>query len=99
MADALSPLDPFLTALRADPDFNRSDERNELESALVRDALITDLITGQGYLDTTLDCLAEQGIDPDAWLGAVVNNIEHVIDAGVRFDRHETGLFLPAVIH
>lgn len=97
MADLYSPLDPFLTALRHDPDFDRSDERNELEAAMVRDDLIEALIHGEGHLDTALDCLAEQGIDPNAWVDAVEANINYVIDAGVRFEPTETGLFLPAV--
>lgn len=97
MTDLYSPLDPFLTALRHDPDFNRSDERGELQAAQLRDDLIEALINGDGHLDTALDCLAEQGIDPDAWLGAVEANIEYVIDAGVRFEPTETGLFLPTV--
>lgn len=97
MADLYSPLDPFLTALRHDPDFNRSDERNELHQAMVRDGLIEALIHGDEHLDTALDCLAEQGIDPNAWVDAVEANINYVIDAGVRFEPTETGLFLPAV--
>lgn len=97
MSDLYSPLDPFLTALRHDPDFNRSDEQAELKAAMVRDDLIEALINGDGHLDTALDCLAEQGIDPNAWVEAVEVNINYVIDAGIRFEPTETGLFLPTV--
>lgn len=97
MTDPLSPLDPFRTAIRQHRDFNRSDEAAEVAHTLLRDELIQQLITGGGYLDTALDCLAEQGIDPDAWIDATVANIDYVIDAGVRFEPTETGLFLPAM--
>lgn len=97
MADPLSPLDPFRTVARQHRDFNRSDEATELDQALLRDELIEQLITGQGHLDTALDCLAEQGIDPDAWIDATLANIDYVIDAGIRFEPTETGLLLPAL--
>lgn len=97
MADPLSPLDPFRTVARQHRDFNRADEASELAQALLRDELIEHLITGDGYLDTALDCLAQQGINPDAWIDTTVANIEYVIDAGVRFEPTETGLLLPAM--
>lgn len=98
MADLLSPLDPFRTVARHHRDFNRSDEATELAQALQRDELIEQLITGEGYLDTALDCLAEQGIDPDAWIDATVTNMAYVVDAGVRFEPTETGLLLPTLM-
>lgn len=88
--------DPFRTVLR---ELDRNgDQRNPREEALalaVREELIQELISGEGYLDSTLDCLAEQGINPDAWLSQVEANINYVIDSGVRFTSNENGLLLP----
>ena len=97
MADLLSPLDPFRTVARQHRDFGRSDEAAEVASNLLREELIEQLIHGTGHLDTALDCLAEHGIDPDAWIDQTIANIDYVIDAGIRFEPTETGLFLPAV--
>lgn len=97
MTEYLSPLDPFLTVTREHRDFNRSDEAAELRRNLLRDELIEQLLDGRGHLDTTLDCLAEHGIDPDAWIDQTLANIDYVIDAGIRFEPTETGLFLPAI--
>lgn len=97
MTDFLSPLDPFRTVAREHPDFNRDDEAAELEDNLLREELIERLLDGRGHLDTTLDCLAEHGINPDAWIDQTLANIDYVIDAGIRFEPTETGLFLPAI--
>ena len=97
MTDYLSPLDPFRTVAREHPDFNRADERAELLGNQIREDLIEQLLDGRGHLDTALDCLAEHGIDPDAWIDQTLANIEYVIDAGIRFEPTETGLFLPAI--
>lgn len=97
MSELLSPLDPFLTVPREHSDFNRADEAAELQANLLRAELIEQLLDGRGHLDTTLDCLAEHGIDPDAWINQTLANIEYVIDAGIRFEPTETGLFLPAI--
>jgi hypothetical protein len=97
MADFLSPLDPFRTVARQHRDFNRADDAAEVAANLLREELIEQLLNGRGHLDTALDCLAEHGIDPDAWIDQTLANIDYVIDAGIRFEPTETGLFLPAV--
>lgn len=97
---SLDIYDPFMTVFR-DLD-RRGDERNPEEEArelLTRETLIEELITGQGHLDTALDCLAEQGIDPDAWLEQTVANMEWVIDNGIRFTSNDHGIFLPENHH
>jgi succinyl-CoA synthetase beta subunit len=86
--------DPFMTVLRATDD-REVDPREEIAALMVRDALISELVSGSGYLDSTLDCLAEQGINPDAWLDATVANIDYVIESGIRFYSNDHGLFLP----
>lgn len=92
--------DPFMTVLRdLDPRGDQFDPRAEAQALATREQLIEELINGEGYLDTTLDCLAEQGINPDAWLDQVVENIEYVIDSGIRFTSNEHGLLLPEKHH
>ena len=86
--------DPFMTVLR-ETDDREVDPRKEIAALAVREALISELVSGSGYLDSTLDCLAEQGIDPHAWIKATVANINHVIDSGIRFTSNDHGLFLP----
>lgn len=92
----LDVADPFRTVLREqDRQGEPNDPKEEALALAVREALIEELISGEGYLDSTLDCLAQQGINPDAWLGQVEANINYVIDSGIRFTTNENGLFLP----
>lgn len=78
-----------------DPDFNRSDEKSSLNALVQREQLIEGLVKGTEAIDTTLDCLAEQGINPDDWIDATLQNIDYVLDNGVRFFSNDKGLFLP----
>lgn len=86
--------DPFMTCLRPTDD-REVDPREEIAALMTREDLISDLVCGSGYLDSTLDCLAEQGINPDDWIAATVANIDYVIDSGIRFASNDYGLFLP----
>lgn len=88
--------DPFMTVLRdLDPRGDTLDPRDEIQALATREQLISDLISGDGYADSALDCLAEQGINPHAWIEATVANIEWVMDQGIRFTSNDHGLFLP----
>lgn len=92
--------DPFMTVFRdLDPRGDQRDPRAEAEALATREEVISDLINGTGYLDTTLDCLAEQGINPDAWIDQTVANLEWVVDSGIRFTSNEHGLLLPETRH
>lgn len=92
--------DPFMTVFRdLDTRGNQRDPTEEARALATREQLIEELISGEGYLDTTLDCLAEQGLDPDAWIDHTVANIEWVIDSGIRFTSNDHGLLLPVNRH
>lgn len=92
--------DPFMTVFRElDPRGDQRDPRAEAEALAIREELIEDLINGTGYLDTTLDCLAEQGINPDAWIDQTVANLNWVVESGIRFTSNEHGLLLPVNPH
>ncbi|MEA5449711.1 hypothetical protein VB780_14095 [Leptolyngbya sp. CCNP1308] len=92
--------DPFSTVFRElDPRGDQRDPRAESEALAIREQLIEELLNGTGHLDTTLDCLAEQGIDPDAWIDQTVTNLEWVMDSGIRFATNDHGLLLPVNPH
>lgn len=97
---ALDIFDPFSTVYRdLDPRGDQRDPRAEAADLAIREGLIEDLLNGNGYLDTALDCLAEQGIDPDAWIDQTVDNLEWVISSGIHFSSNEHGLLLPVKNH
>lgn len=90
--------DPFMTFLRPTDD-REVNPRDEVAALTIREGLISDLVAGSGHLDSTLDCLAEQGIDPDAWIATTVANIHYAIHSGARFTSNDYGLFLPEHCH
>lgn len=93
---SLDIYDPFMTAFRELD--SRGDQRDpwaEAQALAIREQLIEELIVGTGHLDTALDCLAEQGIDPDAWLDQAVANMEWVVDNEIRFTSNDHGILLP----
>lgn len=97
---SLDIYDPFGTVFRnLDARGDQRDPKAEAEALGIREELIEDLINGTGYLDTTLDCLAEQGINPDAWIDQTVENLEWVVDSGICFTSNEHGLLLPVNPH
>lgn len=87
----LDVLDPFRTVLPHDAD----DDMGAIVALAQREALIESTLRGESSLDDTLDCLSDQGIDPDRWLAAVVENVDYVISEGIQFASNERGLFLP----
>lgn len=91
----LDVLDPFRTLAPTAPGMTRSEELAVLTDLAQREAMIEDVLRGEGDFDDLLDCLSDQKIDPDYWLNQVLANVETVIDSGIVFSQNERGLFLP----
>lgn len=87
--------DPFLPWLELNPDHDRKDQRREFQDAMIRDELTRGYLEGRTDLETLLDCLAQQGIDPQTWLDETIGQMERIVDSGITFASNETGLFLP----
>lgn len=70
-------IDPFLTyiELNASPD--------QVQKLLQRQELIERSIEGQESASTVLDCLAEHGIDPVAYVDSVEFAVDQAIASGV----------------
>ena len=66
-------VDPFLTYI----DLNASPA--EIQKLLQRQDLIERSLEGKEAADTVLDCLAEQGLDPIAY----VNSVEFAVDVAI----------------
>ena len=79
------PTDPFL--------LNPAFQGQVNEATYQR--LVDDVLKGNRPLDDLLDFMNDSRVDPDQWLNAQVDELDYVVDAGVRFNRDETGLFLP----
>lgn len=80
-----NPTDPFLL----NPAFQGRVNEAQYQ------ALVDDVLRGDRPLDDLLDFMSDSRIDPDQWLNAQVDELDYVVDSGVRFSRDETGLFLP----
>lgn len=89
-------LDPFLPSIGLNPEYSASDDRRAIEAMALRTDLITDLLQGSRPLDDVLDCISDQGEDPDQWLGDVIGQVNYVMDNGVPFVSNESGILLPA---
>ncbi|MBD2259912.1 hypothetical protein [Pseudanabaena sp. FACHB-2040] len=87
--------DLFRTFCSEDPDFNRADERADLAQLIERETKIEGFLNGQTRLSEVLDCLSDQGIEPDDWVDTTVNNIEFIIDSGIHFASNDKGIYLP----
>lgn len=81
-----NPTDPFL--------LNPAFQGQVNEAQYQR--LIDDVLRGDRPLDDLLDFMSDSCVDPDRWLNAQVDELDYVVDAGVRFNRDTTGLFLPS---
>lgn len=93
---ALDALDPFLTYFREHPDYNRDDSRQEAIALDRRQAAIEGWLRGELPEEAVLETLLDQGISPDAYINVVEDNINYVIDAGIRFGSNDAGILLPA---
>lgn len=70
---------PFLTYYRENPDYNSSDSSNEFELMMLRNSAIEDLLAGYQTEDYLFDLLAEQGIEPNAYIEAVESEISYLM--------------------
>lgn len=87
--------DPFRPYFLENPDFNRADERSEVERMLLRDDLTQQYLNGLIDTETLFDAFAEHGIDPLEWVEEMESQVERIVSGGVVFTTNENGLFLP----
>jgi hypothetical protein len=80
--------DPFLTyiPLDASPD--------QVQRLLQRQELIETSLEGREAASTVLDCLAEQGLDPIAYIDAVESGVDQAINSGILPDHSDLLLIL-----
>lgn len=62
-----------------DPKYNGPEA--EVQEHLLRNQLIGDFLEGKTGFDVVLDCLNDQGIDPDLYLDSMRWNINAVMEA------------------
>ena len=96
MTGFIDPTHPFLTLFRENPDHNQSDELSEMEQLFERNRLIDKVVAGTIPVDELLDCLSDQGFDPDHYANTVADNIEfHIANDFGRFvDPSDLDFFL-----
>ena len=90
-----SAIDPLITFDRDDPDMSEADQIEEAKLLGLRNRILENVMEGREDIDTYLDCLAEQGIDPISWLDMAVANMNHVVDSGITFQETPSGLLIP----
>ena len=90
-----SAIDAIITFERDDPDMSYADQIAEAKLLGQRNRILENVMHGNEDIDTYLDCLAEQGIDPIAWMEMAAANMNHVVDSGITFYETPTGLLLP----
>jgi hypothetical protein len=80
--------DPFLTyiSLDASPD--------EVQKLLQRQEFIEQSLEGHQAASTVLDCLAEQGLDPIAYVDEVEWGVDQVIASGILPEQSDLLLIL-----
>ena len=91
-------LAPFETWAVDHPDFSPIDDRAEAQRQLQRDDAIEGFLRGEVPMDELLDMAQEHmGIGADAYIDMVEDNVNYVIDQGIRFDPTDSGLLLPRI--
>lgn len=88
-------LDPFATVFREHPDFNAGDARLEAQQLGERQDVIEQVIRGDESFDALLDLLESQGIDPTEYINATAENLNYIVDNGIRFTSNDAGILLP----
>lgn len=91
----LNPLDPLSTLKRENPDYNASDNRQEIEFLFARQQAIDGMLSGLIPVDYVLDLLEFQGIDPHQYANEAIANMDHAIATGAPVDPDEVSLYLP----
>lgn len=88
-------LDPFMTVFREHPDFDAGDARLESQQLGQRQDVIEQVMQGGESFDTLLDLLESQGIDPAEYINATAQNLDYIVDNGIRFTSNDAGILLP----
>lgn len=77
------PLDPLSTIFIDDPDYNQSDEDGEIQRLFQRQEAISSMLDGKISVDDALDLLQSQGINPDDYAAAAIDNMDWVMKNGL----------------
>jgi len=88
--------DPFLTFFRENPDYSESDSLSECRALWERQGAVDQVIRGEEHPDLLLETLYDQGIEPSDYVDGVVNEIDYIMDGGIRFETDDSGLLLPS---
>lgn len=82
----IDPLDPLLTFLEDQPDYNEADFRQECERLFQRQKAIDDLLRGQIRAGDLLDLLDSHGLDAIRYEELAASNMERAIAQGLEID-------------
>lgn len=86
MTGFIDPTMPFLTTFRENADYSESDSAREMALLFERQCLIDQVVAGTIPVEDLLDCLNDQGYDPDHYADTVTDNIEfHIANDFGRF--------------
>jgi hypothetical protein len=80
--------DPFLTYIPLDASLE------QVQQLLQRQEFIENSLEGREAASTVLDCLAEQGLDPIAYIDSVEEEVDRVIASGILPDHSNLLLIL-----
>ena len=96
MTNFVDPTLPLMTVFRENPDFNQADSEREMALLFERQRMIDQVVAGTIPVDELLDCLNDQGFDPDHYADTVTDNIEfHIANDFGRFvDPSDLDFFL-----
>lgn len=80
----LDPLSPLILPAEHQIDFSSGDWEREIKQHWERQVLTDALLYGEIPLDILLDCLNDQGIDPDWYCRYATGQIEKAIEMDIR---------------
>lgn len=75
----MTDFNPFDTYLIENPDFNETDQRQQIEQLFFRQRAIQSLVSGDLSPEELLDLLEFQDIDPVAYVDCVTQNLDFVL--------------------
>jgi hypothetical protein len=73
----------FSTYFREIPDFNDSDELVEMKHLLARQSMLLECLEGSEPIETLLDLLETQDINPIDYVETVEANVEFAMNSGL----------------